>query len=54
MATATIAVTGVRDAVASTPMRIKSVGAHQSGERDFARENPSGKVIANSTPRAMG
>ena len=39
---------------ASTPMRINDVGAHQTGDRDFARASPSGKAIANRTPSAIG
>ena len=35
-------------------MRIKIVGAHQTGDRDFASATPSGTVIANRTPSAIG
>ena len=45
---------GVRDPLASTPMRINEVGAHHTADRDFARANPSGKIIAKRTPSAIG
>ena len=44
----------VRDLLTSRPMRINDVGAHQRGDRDFARASPSGKTIAKRTPSAIG
>ena len=50
----TIAMTGVRDAVASTPIMASNVGIHHADDRVFASATPSGTIIANSTPSAMG